>query len=209
MTSLSLAVGTGNPAELETLTLLANGVTVATGTFSGGTVTFTINETLGGSGSVTYTVVTGFSITAAGTYQVNAVSATGTNGQAVGFSGLPVTGSLIDVAAPTTTLTPTVTSTPTLVAQPTCVAPYPNPVVNGPVSVHVSVPGTTVVKWSVFTLSFRKIVGGEIQITNNGVIVWDLKDQYGKQVSDGLYYLRVEMDGLQSMDKIYKILILK
>lgn len=176
---------------------------------------------MAGSGSVTYTVVTGFSVTAVGTYQVSAVGATSTNGQAVGISGLPVMGAVVDVVAPTvtpiptltntptTTLSPTPTNTPTLVAQPTCVAPYPNPVVNGPVSVRMSVPGTTVVKWSVFTLSFRKIVGGEITITNNGVIVWDLKDQYGKQVSDGLYYLRIEMDGLQSMDKIYKILILK
>ncbi len=203
LTSLTLTVsGTGNPVDMGPVTLLENGVPIATGILGSGAATFTINNTLGSNGN-TYTVVTSFSTSASGTYIVSAVGAAGTNGQAVVVNGLPVTGAVVDVA------TPTATYTSTLVPKPTCVGPYPNPVENGPVSFHLWVPGTTVAKWSVFSLSLRKIVGGELTISNNGVIAWDLKDQYGKQVANGLYYVRVEMLGTQNLNKIFKVLIEK
>ena len=187
---------------MEAVTLLANGLPIATGTLSGRTVTFTINDILSASGNVTFTVVTGFSTAAVGTYQVSLMGAVGTNGQAVHFSGLPVTNSVVIE-------TPTATVAPTRFAKPTCGFPYPNPVANGPVSVQISVPGTTMVKWSVFTLSFRKIVNGEKQVTQHDYIQWDLKDQDGKQVGDGLYYLRVEMNGTQPVSNVFKVLILR
>jgi hypothetical protein len=87
--------------------------------------------------------------------------------------------------------------------------PYPNPITTGPINLSVLVPGTATVKWSVFTLAFRKIVGGQTTITTQGLIQWDLKDKSGVRVADGVYYLRVEVDGIQSVVKIFKILVLR
>jgi hypothetical protein len=87
--------------------------------------------------------------------------------------------------------------------------PYPNPVENGPVVVNIDVPGPSSVQWSVFTLSFRKIIGGQVSINSTGSVVWDLRDKSGAKVADGLYYLRIEVEGPQPTVKVFKILILQ
>ena len=79
---------------------------------------------------------------------------------------------------------------------------------NGPLTVDIDVPGPSTVQWSVFTLSFRKIIGGEVSINGTGAVVWDLKDKSGTKVADGIYYLRIEVQGPQPTVKIFKILIL-
>ena len=87
--------------------------------------------------------------------------------------------------------------------------PYPNPVDQGPVNFKIQTPGLAKVQWSVFTSSFRKIIGGEISVNGTGLIQWDLRDRSGSKVADGLYYVRIEVDGNGYLSKVWKVLVLK
>lgn len=112
MTSLTLtATGTGNPANITGVTLWANGTAITTTTFTGTMATFNFTGTLAGSSSVTYTFTVNFGSNAAGNYDLNLTAASGNNGQAAQFSGLPVAGAQVAVAQ--ATATPTKTATPT------------------------------------------------------------------------------------------------
>jgi hypothetical protein len=64
------------------------------------------------------------------------------------------------------------------------------------------------VQWSVFTVNFRKIISGEISVNSTGTVSWDLKDKNGVRVADGLYYIRIEVQGPQPLVKVFKILVL-
>lgn len=74
---------------------------------------------------------------------------------------------------------------------------------------QILVPGKANVKWAVYTLAFRKIASGQTTVDTSGSFQWDLKDKSGTKAADGVYYLRVEVDGIQSTVKIFKILILR
>jgi hypothetical protein len=113
LTSLTLTVsGTGNPSNITSVTLLENGTPVVTTAFTYTTATFSLSQTLTSS-SVTYTVQANFGTNATGTYTFNLTGASGTNGQAVLFSGLPVAGATVTVAQATSTPTNSFTSTTT------------------------------------------------------------------------------------------------
>jgi hypothetical protein len=100
------------------VTLLDNGTTVVTTAFTYTTANFIFSGTL--SASVTYTVQANFGTNAAGSYTFSLTGASGTNGQAVSFSGLPVTGATVTVAQATST--PTNSYTPTATASNTPIA---------------------------------------------------------------------------------------
>ncbi len=115
LTSLTLTVsGTGNPSDITSVTLLDNGTPLVTTAFTYTTATFSLSQTLLGSSSVTYTVQANFGTNAAGGYTFSLTGASGTNGQAVLFSGLPVAGATVSVAQATST--PTNSYTPTTTA---------------------------------------------------------------------------------------------
>jgi flagellar hook assembly protein FlgD len=61
----------------------------------------------------------------------------------------------------------------------------------------------------VFTLAFRKISSQTTQISGTTTLQWDLKDLSGVQVSNGLYYVRIQVTGVASTTKILKVLILR
>jgi hypothetical protein len=61
----------------------------------------------------------------------------------------------------------------------------------------------------VFTLAFRKISSQTTQISGTETLQWDLKDLSGIQVANGLYYVRIQITGIQSTTKILKVLILR
>jgi flagellar hook assembly protein FlgD len=61
----------------------------------------------------------------------------------------------------------------------------------------------------VFTLAFRKISSQTTQISGTATLQWDLKDLSGVQVSNGLYYVRIQVTGVSSTTKILKVLILR
>ena len=137
-------------------------------------------------------------------------------------------------SSPTPTLTPTLTSTATntatatisftatLTLTPTNSAtavksgiviglPYPNPVVGaGPVSIRIQVPSGSWVEWSVFTTAFRRILDISNPVSgNDAVLVWNLEDHWQNPVANGLYYLRVQINGSMKTSKIQKILVIR
>jgi len=113
------------------------------------------------------------------------------------------------VLTPTFTPTSIFTNTPTPVSKTVFRGPFPNPSNGGPVFVDVDVPELSTVRWSVFTLAFRKIVSGEISVNTTGVVRWDLTDKQSAKVADGLYYLRLEVIGMQTEVKVFKVLIIR
>ncbi len=183
-----------------------------TGTYSGGTVTVSLNQNIPAGSAATFLVVYQFSNTApSGTYITQVAGASGTNASgALQFSGLPLDAATITLtpATVTPTATSTKTSTPTPVGEDVITPPYPNPVSDGPVRIDVSTTGAATVEWSVFTLNFRKVVSGRISVNGTGTVQWDLTDKNGVRVADGLYYIRVEIHGPSALTKVYKVLIL-
>ena len=89
---------------------------------------------------------------------------------------------------------------------------YPNPVYYGdaPVKFDVYVPASSVVKWSVFTAGFRKIDWGTRTVPEGKTtLAWGMKDWSGEATANGLYYIRVEVMGVQMTRKILKVMVLK
>jgi hypothetical protein len=69
------------------------------------------------------------------------------------------------------------------------------------------VAGPSRVRWKVFTVAFRKILDHDEGTTSGGTLVWNLSDQWGTRVANGLYYLRVEIDGPQLLTKVLKVIV--
>jgi hypothetical protein len=104
-------MGSGNPADITSATLLQNGTPVIAAAFTYTTATFNLSQTLLAT-PVTYTVQVNFSTAASGNYTFSLSGASGSNGQAVLFSGLPVSGATVTVSAATATPTNTATASP-------------------------------------------------------------------------------------------------
>ena len=102
------------------------------------------------------------------------------------------------------------THTPTPVPVTTVSPPYPNPPINGPVNVDVWLAGDSNVSMDVFTTAFRKVVGFSNQYAEGKwTLTWDLKDKFGNAVSNGLYYLRIQVTGPQPVKRIFKVLVVQ
>lgn len=73
----------------------------------------------------------------------------------------------------------------------------------------MAVPGTAPVECSIFTTAFRKIRQIDLPVTGNGALSWDLADNYGIQVANGIYYIRfqVTVEG-KATTKILKVIVL-
>ncbi len=213
ITSLTLS-WTGGAGQVASAELVENGNVVATATLNGSSAVFSLSgaaAVISGGGTNTYEVVVTVSATAAtGPTTFAFTGATGSNGQAVAFSGLPVSGSVVTIVA--ATATPTLTAVPTSTATPVPVPvvgpPYPNPVTGpSPITVNIQVPGPSTVTMDVFTVAFRKIVSQSKEVSNTGALTWNERDEWGNAVADGLYYLRVQVSGSQPLTKIFKVLI--
>jgi hypothetical protein len=111
----------------------------------------------------------------------------------------------------TRTNTPTFTATSTKTPLPyvQIFPPFPNPSNGSPISFSITVPSPASVTLDVFTLAFRKITSQTTQVSGSQTLQWDLKDLSGVQVSNGLYYVRIQVAGLQSTTKILKVMILR
>ncbi len=215
--------GTGNPSAITGVTLLRNGVPVATTTFSGSTATFNITDPLPASSSVTYTVTANFGAGASGNYQFSITGASGGYG-VIGagtfyqFNGLPVAGASIAVA----NATPTKTSTPTPTSTESDDRPviYPNPSDGTqPVTVQVALTqATDSVKLQIFTLAFRSIQDMTVSSSSPGVTAslvtgataktWRIplpaSDKWGSPMASGLYYVVITntADGKKTIGKM-------
>jgi hypothetical protein len=221
LNSLILSETGASTTGITSVELVDNGTVIATRSFSGTTpATFNLtssNTIPPSNGAVTYQVVISFSNSApTGSYAFSITGGTGSNGQPIGFNGLPVTGATITIAlgTPTPTSTPnsTATSTPSFTPTfivTTVVGPaYPNPA-TGPVSFTVLVPGPSTVNVTVFTAAFRKIYQSPVyQVTGSETLGWNLEDNWGHPVADGLYYVRIQVIGIQPTVKILKVLVI-
>lgn len=128
------------------------------------------------------------------------------------------TGSYTETFTPTETSTPTPTSTatitptwtPTYILKPYICEPNPNPAPpGGTVSFCVQVPNPSSLHWGVYTTAFRRIAGDNLPISGTTTITWDLRDKFGDPVANGLYYIRVEIEGKPPALKILKVIVLK
>ncbi len=135
-----------------------------------------------------------------------------------------VTNTVTKTFTPTATSTQTLTFTPTTTfsATPTAInqnrvsPPFPNPASTGPVEIDVTTPTSASIEMEVFTTAFRKVLTRHYtanvstgQFGTLTALQWDLRDMIGKNVSNGLYYVRVNITGVQSSSKIVKVLILR
>ena len=114
-------------------------------------------------------------------------------------------------ATPTFTPAPP-TATSTVVAGSAVVIspPYPNPNYGPLVYVDVSGTSLSTLQWDVFTAAYRKIKSQKIEASVYNHLVWDLRDAEGSSVSDGIYYLRIEADGINGKNVVIKkVLVLR
>ncbi len=207
MNSLTLTESGTSPMAITSISLVDGGTVISSGTFSGSTAIFSLNNVIPPSnGAVTYEVVVNFSTSApAGTYEFSVTGGAGTNGEAVLFSGMPVSGATVTIATatqtPTSTTVVTSSSTPTGTPSTTptpeaTMIVYPNPATGpGPVTVQVSlVSFAAQVKVEVFTLAFRKV--NQITLFNVSAGILDislpLTDRDGKPLANGLYYVVIQ-----------------
>jgi len=61
----------------------------------------------------------------------------------------------------------------------------------------------------VFTLAFRKITSQTAQVYGSQNFLWDLTDLSKTLVANGLYYVRIRIEGNSSPVKILKVLVLR
>ncbi len=111
-------------------------------------------------------------------------------------------------ASPTPTISPTPTNSPTPVPVTSICPPYPNPAKGDQISCRITVSGPSVVKWKVFTVALRKIFEDNLQVTSTDTLIWNLKDRWGTPVANGLYFLKVDIEGSQPMTKILKVIVI-
>jgi hypothetical protein len=222
MTSLIVTESGSPTSDITSLVLTKNGTTLAVASFAGSTATFNFSDVVPINGSAIYDITANFSSTAVGTYQFSVLNAVATNGQSVNFNGFLLPGAQVTVsqATPTPTLSPTftvtLTTTPTFTpsSTPTTIpitASFPNPTNGRPVEVDIDTPSNALIKWDVFTAAFRKI-RGDARNYSAGIVrvIWDLRDSKAYPVSDGVYYLRVQVDN--SMGRkvtINKVLVIR
>jgi hypothetical protein len=80
----------------------------------------------------------------------------------------------------------------------------------GVLKVDVTGPSLTEVKWDVFTAAFRKIRSGSMLASTAAQVRWDLLDKEGNRASSGIYYLRIEVNGLSGhVVTVKKVLVLQ
>ena len=177
------------------------------------TNTPTITVTLTPTHSPINTATNSATLTAINTATVTSTSSK-TNTPTVTSSNTPTasptsTYTLQPTLTPTNTSTITATYTPTISPDVVISQPYPNPSSGSPITFNVQTPDQSTVTLDVFTLAFRKIYSQTKQADGPLTFQWDLKDDKGSQVADGLYYVRVHVAGSKSATKILKVLILR
>jgi hypothetical protein len=75
--------------------------------------------------------------------------------------------------------------------------------------VAIQVPSPSTVKFSVFTIAFRKVFETNGQISSVGTMTWDTRDLFGSPAASGLYYLRIQVQGDPSRTKMLKALLIR
>lgn len=63
------------------------------------------------------------------------------------------------------------------------------------VKVDVTSPCHQTVRCRVFSVSFRKVLDTTMEVSGRVTYMWDLKDEKGRPVAAGMYYLVFDVDG--------------
>ncbi len=153
------------------------------------TISFTPTET----DTITETPVLSFTFTATSTPVIPTPTFTPT-----------LTSTNTPVNTPTITLSPvtTFTYTPSLTTIPIGISvPYPNPTTGDPVQFDINIDNPQQIHWAVYTLAFRKIRSGAPTLGTTH-FQWDLKDESNNPVSDGLYYVKIQVGTYWTIRKI-------
>jgi hypothetical protein len=79
-------------------------------------------------------------------------------------------------------------------------AAYPNPAYESTTAVQVDLLSSCPIRaeWKVVTTAYRVMAKGSLEVSGAGRVVWDLRDQKGRRVSNGLYTLVIETAGGES-----------
>jgi hypothetical protein len=64
-------------------------------------------------------------------------------------------------------------------------------------------------EWAVYTVAFRKVLQARQSINDTCTVHWDLKDQWGKPLANGLYYLKAKISGATNLEKIRKLIVMR
>jgi O-glycosyl hydrolase len=227
LTSITVSeTGSGSGNDVTAVALYENGTLVGSSALTGGEAVFNVTQGVPAGESVTFTFTTGYNNAGLGNYQWSVTGAAGTNGEALGFNGVPVLESTITVVEATATATSSPTQTPTATATWTATQTstvtstltatplpgllpvvYPNPVSGGTVTVDPALTGTSEVEVQIFTTAFRKVQDKTYgQVGAGQTVVLELKDRSGTPLADGLYYLVVTTNQGRS---ILKLLVLR
>jgi hypothetical protein len=207
-------LGTGNASTgITGAVLLINGIQVGSQvTFNGNQAIFNLGSAII-SGNTHLDVDVNFNNTAVGNFQIANTAVSGTSGnnggQAVVFTGIPLSGNDVIVAQPSPTFTPSATFTPTpsptRTLTPTwTVTPVPS-VALGRVGIFPNpVQGTTVnifpafylgqsdIRVEIFTIAFRKVKDETFRsVPASTAVAVSLTDAFGRPMSNGLYYVIV------------------
>ncbi len=60
----------------------------------------------------------------------------------------------------------------------------------------------------VFTVQMRKIREETTTVGGNGILSWDLKDRWGGEVANGVYFVKfTARDGAQVFRQIFKVIV--
>jgi len=75
------------------------------------------------------------------------------------------------------------------------------------VTLEISAACAKSLRWTLFTTAYRRVAGGEMTVLGRSAWRWDLRDDKGRAVASGLYYLSVEVEG--EARRLYRILALR
>jgi hypothetical protein len=185
------------PPQLQSV-ILGTDPLSAKGLIQGNTVIWNLGTLTSGTYQLTFTLTLGSGLTS-GTSIINQASVTYQgNGTGVQSSVTVIAGG------------GTPTATPSLGSGTLISYPYPNPPGPGQsVDIQVHTPDLSTVRYSVFTTAFRKIFESSQELDGAGLLEWNLKDEFGQNVANGLYFIRIVIQGPQgTTQKIDKVIII-
>lgn len=118
-----------------------------------------------------------------------------------------ISANAITVISNQLTPTPTATASFSGIVSP----PYPNPAGPGQsthIQVHVNQPSQ--VQLQVFTIAYRLIYETSEFLNSNGVLRWNLRDESGQWVANGVYDVRIIVQNPSgTFEKIDKVIVLR
>jgi hypothetical protein len=89
-----------------------------------------------------------------------------------------------------------------------CSVPYPNPVyvVGQTVKIDLLTSCPQQCTWAVYTSGYRKVYEESVLVNGPRTVIWNTKDDKGKQVAGGIYFIQIQSGNSEPV--IRKLLML-